>query len=157
MKICPECAFANEERFPACLWCNTVLTEVRSTPARDPGHPEHARQRLLGERHSRLRGQRCFAAACYVALVVFLTILPGGIADPQVLACFAAPAALVSFAVLGDCLGPLSAMFVQGVFSTAVLIAFGRGGVFTGFMLVGHVVLPAVFCYWVELIDGAYR
>ena len=72
------------------------------------------------------------------------------------LSCFAFAAAGVSFAVIKDYLGSLSAMFVQGVLSTALLVAFGSGGVFTGFMLVGQVVLPAVFFHWVELIAAAH-
>ena len=57
MKICPECALANEERFPACVVCHASLGDVRSTPSADPAHPEHARRALDEERRRITRRQ----------------------------------------------------------------------------------------------------
>lgn len=153
MKICPECAFANEERFPTCVWCNAVLAHVKSTPAADPAHPEHARDHLRRQRHSHHTAQRRFAAGCYVAAITFLAVVPGMIYDREVLLCIAAAAGAIAFAIVRGFLGQFSAMFLQGAASTALIVYFGKVGLLTSFTLAGHVLLPAVFTLWVDLID----
>ena len=153
MKICPECAFANEERFPTCVWCNAVLANVRSTPSADPAHPEHARDRLRRERHSHQSVQRRFAACGYVAVITFLAVVPGMVYEPHVLLCLGTAASVIAFAVVRGFLGQFSAMFLQGAVSTALIISFGKVGFLTSFTLAGHVLLPAVFALWMDLID----
>lgn len=157
MKICPECAFANEERFPACVWCNAVLVHVRSTPSADPAHPEHAHDLRLRQRHSRLRAQRRFATSCYLAAIIFLTVFPGLIFDWKALVSIFAAAGVVAFAVTQGFLGQFSAMFLQGIASTALVLLFGKISFLISFTLAGHVLLPAVFCVWLDLIDDGGR
>lgn len=157
MKICPECAFANEERFPACVWCNALLVDVKSTPAADPGHPEHFQRRLHGERHRHHRHQLSLVLASYVATITLLAFVPGLYLRPSMLAGFGGAAFLVGLGVVSGRLGPLSAMVAQGVAGTALMLFFGPHGPLTAFMLVGHVVLPAVFAHWVDLLDSAHR
>lgn len=156
MKICPECAFANEERFPACVWCNTVLVQVKSIPSADPAHPEHARVRLTRRRHSHQNAQRRFATLCYVLSITFLAVFPGMIYDREILLCVFSAAGVIAFAVVRGFLGQFSAMFLQGAVSTALIVLFGKVSFLIGFTLVGHVVLPAVFSLWVDLIDNGH-
>ncbi len=156
MKICPDCAFANEERFPTCVWCNTVLASVKSTPAADPAHPEHARRRLAGERHSYRRAQLCFSVACYAAILTLLAAVPGMIFDRYVLGCVFSGAAVVGLAMVRGYLGPFSAMFLQGVVTGAIIGAFGLVGLLTAFTLLGNILLPAVFHQWIDLIETGY-
>lgn len=156
MKICPECSFANEERFPTCVWCNAVLTRVKSTPSPDPNHPEHARARLLRERRSRQNVQRLFAALCYAAVITFLAVFPGMISDRQLLAGFFIAAGVIGFGIIRGTLGEFSAMFLQGAASVALVLVFNRVNFLTSFTLVGHVVLPAFFYQWAELIDDGH-
>ena len=157
MKICPECAFANEERFPTCVWCNTVLVNVRSTPSADPTHPEHAANHLRLQRRSHHTAQRRFAAGCYVTAITFLAVVPGMIYDRQVLLCIAAAAAVAAFAIVRRLLGQFTAMFLQGAVSTALIVCFGKINFLTAFTLAGHVLLPAVFVLWLDLIDGDHE
>ena len=64
MKICPDCALANEERFPACVACHTSLADVASTPSSDPTHPEHTRRVLDRQRREVARRQVAWAVVC---------------------------------------------------------------------------------------------
>ena len=157
MKICPECALTNEERFPACVRCNALLVGVRSTPAADPNHPEHAQRLLHRQRGRRQRWQLLFVLVSYVATMVFLAFVPGMYFDRGTLAVFAGGACVVGLGIVSEGLGPLSAMLAQGVVSAVLVLYFGGFGPLTAFMLLGHVVLPAVFAHWVDLLDSSYR
>lgn len=157
MKICPECAFANEERFPACVWCNALLVDVKSTPASGPDHPEHARRTRLEKVSRRRRSQLLFVLASYVGTITFLAVVPGLYFDANRLAAFAGVACLVGTGVVSGRLGPLASMLAQGAASTALILHFGVLGFLTAFMLLGHVVLPAVFAHWVDLLDSMHR
>ncbi len=156
MKICPECAFANEERFPACLWCNALLTSVRSTPAADPTHPEHAQRRLAVQRHTRRRGQHVFALLCYAATITFLAVLPGMVSEMGVLALCFLSACLVYAALAAGLLSQFTAMIMQGVITAVLILAFDLFNMLTAFTLVGHIVMAAVFAHWNDLIDDAH-
>ena len=157
MKICPQCAFANEERFPACLWCNELLVNVRSTPAADPLHPEHAQRALHRARHTRHRREWLAAALVYAVAATLLAVLPGMMFDPLRLSLHFAAAALVAGAIVRGVAGPLTGMFLHGALSTALVYLLGPMQVFVVFMLLGHVVLPNVFWHWTDLIEGANR
>ena len=49
------------------------------------------------------------------------------------------------------------APLIQGVASTALLIASNSFHPFIFFMLLCHIILPVVFWNWTELIHGAHR
>ncbi len=156
MKICPECAFANEERFPACLWCNALLVNVPSTPSPDPNHPEHAARRLARKRWSRQQRQQGLALGCYVAGIAALAAVPGLIFDGAILACFCAVAGVIGCTMIVGWLGQFPAMFLQGAASLALVLHFDLFNVLTGFMLLGHIIFPALFSQWVDLIDNGH-
>ena len=156
MKLCPECSFANEERFPTCIWCNAVLAHVKSTPSGDPNHPEHADAWRLRRRRSRQAGQLRFAVLCYAVLLTCLAVYPGLISDRLVLGELFLASALVGFAVTRGYLGQFTAMVVQAAASTALIVMAGLVNPFTSFALVGHVVLPAFFQQWVDLIEQGH-
>lgn len=156
MKICPECAFANEERFPACLWCNTVLTDVKSTPSPDPNHPEHFQRQLLRQRQTRWRTQLVLAALCYAVVATLLMVIPGAVFNVKILLGFFAAATVVGFVISSGSFHSFALMFLQGAISLAFLLSFQRVGVFAFFMLLGHIVLPAIWHVWVEMIDSGH-
>ena len=158
MKVCPQCAFANEERFPACLWCNALLVNVQSTPAADPDHPEHAQRKLDRERHVRSHRQWMFAAAVYCLAAMGLAVLPGMMHDPMHgCPCISArrpsspqPAAGIGWR------GPTQRHAgCMGRWSTALVYFFGPVHVFIFFMLVGHLLMPNLFWHWTDLIEGS--
>ena len=72
------------------------------------------------------------------------------------MACPAATGAAVIIAIIQDWLGFLPAMFVQEAFSTGLLVGLGLGGMFTGFMLLAHLVLPAIFALWLDSIGSGH-
>ena len=156
MRICPSCAFTNEERFPTCVWCNTVLVNVNYTPSADPNHPEHARARQLRKRRSAQASQLRFATFCYAVLMTCLAAYPGMIFDRIVLGEIFLASTVVGFTITRGYLGQLTSMFVQGAASTALIVSFDLMNPFTSFALLGHVVLPAVFYQWVDLIDHGH-
>ena len=157
MKICPQCAFANEERFPACLWCNALLVNVRSTPAVDPSHPEHARNERDQQRHASRRRQLAFAVWCYGAVTTLLAVLPGMMTDPVRLGLHFTVGAVVAAVVVRGIAGQFTGMFLHGALSTALVYLYGPLHVFIFFMILGHILLPNIFWHWVEMIDGALR
>ena len=157
MKVCPQCAFANEERFPACLWCNELLVNVPSTPAADPEHPEHAQRKLDGERHARWHRQWVFAAAVYCVAATLLAVLPGMIRDPTRLFMHFGVAAMVVMAMSLRWAGQHSGMFLHGMLSAFLVYLFGPWQVFIFFMLLGHLLMPNIFWHWTELIDDSNR
>lgn len=156
MKICPECAFANEERFPACLWCNALLVDVRSTPAADPDHPEHALRERQAQRHSRQRAQVACWLGSYVGTITFLAGVPGMMFDVGTLAAFAGAALAVGLAMAAGFLGQFQSMFIQGALGMGLVMYFSTWSLLTGFMLLGHIIAPAIFAHWLELIDDAH-
>lgn len=156
MKICPECAFVNEERFPACLWCNAVLTDVKSTPSPDPSHPEHLQRRMSRERQAQRRTQLFLVAGGYATTATLLMVLPGAVFNGKILLSFFAVAAGVGLAISRGYPVTFAAMFLQGAISLAFLLWFQSVGVFAFFMLLGHILLPAIWRQWVELIDDGH-
>ena len=157
MKICPDCALANEERFPTCIVCNVSLADVPSTPSADPAHPEHARRAREQERRWITRRQLGWAAVCDVAIVTGLAFYPGLMFDPEVLTLYAASAAIVAMAVWQEMAGVFLAGFLQGVASVTLWLCFGTPQPFALYMLAGHVLATMTFCHWVEMIHEANR
>ncbi len=157
MKVCPQCAFANEERFPACLWCNEVLVSVPFTPAADPDHPEHAQRKLNGERHERLHRQWLFATFVYCLVATGLAVLPGMMHDPMRLALHFGAAALVVASMGRGWAGQHGGMLLHAALSMALVYFFGPIHIFIFFMLLGHLLLPNLFWHWTDLIDDSNR
>ena len=157
MKICPECALTNEERFPACVVCHASLADVRSTPSSDPAHPEHARRALAHQRGRIARRQLAWAVVCYVLFICGLTVWPGGVPDLEVGMLYVAGALFVALAVASDWLGGFPAATLQAAMSVTLILVFGPSGVFSAFVLAGHVVAPMMLHQWVEMIHDAYR
>lgn len=157
MKVCPNCAFTNEERYPTCLLCHTVLADVPSTPSADPDHPEHEQRALLQKRWKLVRRQ-LFSAGFFYALTITVSALIGGqVTDPLVLLLYFASGVFVALCVTRGGLGRLSAGAVQGALSVLLLLTFGPLQLFIFFMLAAHASVPALFCLWVEMIHSAHR
>ena len=157
MKICPECALANEERFPACVVCHASLADIRSTPAADLTHPEHARRALDRRRYGIERRQLGWAAVCYVLVIAGLAIFPGLVFDREVWTLYVLSSFVIVLAVWQDLAGPFLAGLLQGVASLTLFLCFGPQQPFALFMLAGHVLVPMVFCQWVGMIHDANR
>jgi hypothetical protein len=157
MKICPNCAFANEERFPACLLCNTLLVDVRSTPCTDPKHPEFAQQALNKERRQITRGQVRAAILLYAAVITLTAACPGLIFSVQTLLCYFGGGAVVGLAVGRGIIGQFSAGLVQGLCSLLLVFYFGPFHPLTFFMFIAHIIAPSVLSHWVEMIDSLNR
>ena len=157
MKICPECALANEERFPTCIVCHTPLADVRSTPAADPAHPEHTRRALDRQRRALTRRQLGWASACYLAVIVGTTIFPGLVSDPQVLTLYAAGGAVVVLAVWQDLAGTFLAGLLQGGIGVTLLLCFGPVHLMSFAALSFQSLTAMLFHQWVELIHDANR
>ena len=157
MKICPDCALANQERFPACVVCHASLADIASTPAADPAHPEHARRDLDRRRRQTARHQLIWATICYLLVVSGSAVWPGSILDPQVLTLYAASSLVVALAALYDLAGVFVAALLQGTASLALVLCFGPAQPFVFFMLAIHILAPMVFCHWTEMIHDAHR
>ena len=157
MKICPSCLLSNEERVPACVWCNTVLANVRSTPSADPNHPEFLREKLARERAGIKRGQIGFAAVSYVLGTTLLAVYPGLIFSPPILLLYAGASVVVVLAIVRDWVGQFTATFLQGAFSLALVLRYGPVQILVVFMLLAQAMLPMVFWHWTEMIHDVNR
>ena len=157
MKICPECALANEERFPTCIVCNASLADVRSTPSADPAHPEHARRALDLQRRQVTRQQLGWASACYLAVIAGTAVFPGLVTDPEVQAMYAAGGAAVALAVWQDLAGMFLAGLLQGAASVALLLCFGPVHLLAVAALSCQVLAAMLFSHWIEMIHDANR
>lgn len=157
MKICPDCALANEECFPVCVVCNASLADIRSTPAADPAHPEHERRVLDGERRRVARRQVAWAAGGYVLVIGGSAVWPGGVTDPEVGLLYVVSALVVALAAEMDLVGGFAAGALQGAMSVTLVLCFGPGGLTVAFLLAGHALAPMMFCQWIEMIHDAHR
>jgi hypothetical protein len=155
MKICPQCAFVNDERFAICAYCNASLADVPVTPSDDPNAPEHQRRKMDAERHQRTRGQLRFAVLCYVLVITASAAFTGFIFNPGVLALYAASALVVAIAVVRDWAGQFTASFLQCACTVPLVYYFGPVHPLTFFMFALHIMIPILFWHWVELIHGA--
>lgn len=157
MKVCPNCSFSNDERFPTCVLCNTLLVDVPVTPSANPDDPEHERRALAEQRRHYTQKQIRFAAILYSLLITLTAILPGLVSNPLVLLLYFASSLVVVFAVLRDIVGQFSASLLQGLLSALLLIFFGPMQPFIFFMLGIHVIVPAFLWHWTDLIENANR
>ena len=157
MKVCPQCQFSNEERFPACLWCNAPLMDVRSTPSADPHSPEHRQRARSIQQDRSARRQTAFALFCYTAVTVGLAVCPGMVGSLRTLSVYGAAGLAVGLSLAAGWLADLPAAFLQGTLSLVLLLNFGPVQPFAFFMLLGHVLLPMVFVHWLEMIHDAHR
>lgn len=157
MKVCPSCSFQNDERFPTCVVCNTVLVDVPSTPSAKPDDPEHERRALTEKRHASTRRQLRSAGILYALIITLTAAFPGLVLSPLVLLLYFFSSLVVVFAVVRDIGGQFSASLLQGVLSFLLLTYFGPMQPFIFFMLVGHLTLPAFLWHWTDLIHSANR
>ena len=157
MKVCPNCSFSNDERFPTCVLCNTMLMDVPSTPSADLADPEHERRALSKKRQDITRRQIWSAAILYAVIITLTAVFPGLVLSPQILLLYFLSSFVVVVAVLRDIVGQFSASVLQGVLSLFLVIYFGPMQPFIFFMLAGHVIVPAVFWHWTDLIHSANR
>ena len=157
MKVCPQCAFANPERFPACIVCNTVIVDVASTPSQDPNDPEH-QQRAIAEARRRIgRQQVRTIALLYPGLIVATAAFPGLIWSPTVLGLYFLSSVVLLGAVLLRWVGQLSAPILQGVLSVLLVVYFGPEQPFIFFMLAAHIIAPAVLWHALDTIQDLHR
>lgn len=157
MKICPKCSLANEERYPACVRCNTIIMEVSSTPCSDPDDPEHQQRALDTRRHKIARGQLRLAAISYAFVITSTAVLPGLVLNPWVLLLYLISSITVVIAVLRQVAGQFSAPLLQSLLSSLLLICFGPLQPFIFFMVAAHIVLPTLLWHWIDLIHGLNR
>ncbi len=157
MRVCTHCSFPNEERFPTCVLCNTLLVDAPSVPASDPNHPEHEQRALNEKRHRIIRRQLRFAAILYTLVITLTAMFAGLVFSPQVLLLYFISGLIVVFALLRGIVGQLSASLLQGLLSVLLLSYFGPFQPLIFFMLDLHVTVPSVLWHWVDLIHSAHR
>ena len=157
MKVCPQCAFVNEERYPTCIWCNAIITGVKSTPHPDPNHPEHQEKALIAERRAKWSREVRNAVIVYSLANTVVAVFPGLVFAPQALAGHFVSGFLVALAVARGLAGRFIAAFVQGIFCVFLILTFGPITPFTFAMLPGQILFAALFDLWIELIRDANR
>jgi hypothetical protein len=157
MKTCPKCAFANEEHFPTCVWCNTSLAQIRSIPSQDATHPEHKQNTTADQRAAIIRRQSLGAVFVYALAITFLAAVPGMIFAPGILTLFFATAFLVGAVVCLGITGQFSSSMLQGAISVVLLIFSASYQPFIFFTLVGHIILPGLLWHATAMIDDANR
>ena len=72
MKVCPSCAFSNDDRFPTCVWCNRTLSDIPSTRSTDAAHPGREFEEI-SEKRSLLNWREARSASIFYALAIALT------------------------------------------------------------------------------------
>jgi hypothetical protein len=157
MKTCPKCAFANEEHFPTCVWCNTSLAQICSLPSQDATHPEHQRNTIADQRTAIIRRQSLGAVLVYALTIAFLAAVPGMIFAPGILTLFFTTALLVGALVYLGIAGQFSSSMLQGVISIVLLIFSASYQPFVIFTLVGHIILPGFLWHAIAMIDDVNR
>jgi hypothetical protein len=157
MKTCPSCTFLNEERYPTCVLCNTILVDVVSTPSLDPNSPEHENEVITEERREITRSQLRFVAILYAISITFTAMIPGMVFNPIALFCYLLSSVVVMGAMLRDIVGQFTSTSLQGALSLILLIYFGPLQPFIFFMLVGHITMPAIYWHWMEMIRTTSR
>jgi hypothetical protein len=157
MKVCLNCSFHNDERFPICVWCDASLADVPFTPSTNPDDPEHARRALREERRLLVHRQVSFATFCYLLVITLTAAWPGLVLRPSELLLYSASSLIVALAIQRDIAGQLSAALLQGGFSLLLVICFESMQPFVFFMFAAHIVAPMVFWHWAEMIHDAHR
>ncbi|EDY19788.1 hypothetical protein CfE428DRAFT_2377 [Chthoniobacter flavus Ellin428] len=157
MKICPNCEFSNDERFPTCAYCNAMIMDVPVTPSADPDDLEHERRALSETRHRTIRGQVAWAGVLYAIVIALTAATLGQVDHPLALALYAGSGLLVTFAITRNIAGQFSASLLQGILTLLLILCFGPIQLFSIFMLVGHIIVPSILWHWIELIYSANR
>jgi len=157
MKICPQCEFSNDERFPTCAYCNAMIMDVPVTPSADPADPEHERRALSEKRHRTIRGQVAGAGVLYAIVIALTAATLGAVQDPLALGLYACSGLLVTLAIARNIAGQFSASLLQGILTLLLIFCFGPIQLFSVFMLVGHIIVPGFLWHWIELIYSANR
>jgi hypothetical protein len=162
MKLCPECALANEDGFPTCAWCNTVIVGVASLPEID-STPAELEAKALSARRGRLTRWQVFCASVvYAAGIAGLAIMPGFMFSIEPLAIYFVTALLVAFGIHRGWLGQFTSAFLQGAGSSAIVLLLSRADLvtvhpFLFFMLIGHIVFASALCLRIDMIHSAHR
>jgi len=157
MKVCPQCDYLNEDRFPTCIWCNAVITGVKSTPHPDPNHPENLEKRLAQEWRVKWRKERRQAMLVYSLGVTFLAAFPGGVLQWDTLTLYFATGLLVALAVDKGIAGRMRAGILQGLLVVLLVFEFGPVHPFTFFMIPAQIMVAMLLVYWLELIRDVNR
>jgi hypothetical protein len=157
MKTCPKCAFSNEERFPTCVWCNTSLALVPSTPAAGASDAERERMAQSEQRSSIIRRQSRATVFVYALAITFLAAVPGMIFHPGILALYFGLGLLVGGFVYLGITGQFTSCVLQGALSTVTVISLGPYQPFIFFTLVGHIILPGFLWHGLTMIHDANR
>lgn len=134
-----------------------MLVDVPSTPSADPANPEHERRALSKKRQQITRRQIWSAAILYSVTITLLAAFPGFVFRPQILLLYFLSSFVVVVAVAWNFVGQFSTSLLQGALSALLLIYFGPMQPFIVFMLIGHVIVPAIFWHWTDLIHSANR
>lgn len=161
MKVCPQCSFANDERFPTCAYCSASIADVASIETVDPSASE-VDWKGVCEMRRKLHGKQIrWAAVLYAAVITLTALCPGFVFKPFVLLLYALSSLTVVVLIRRGVVEQLSASLLQGVLSLALLFVFGTSAgpfhPFLPFMLLSHIVLPTLFWHWTAMIDDAHR
>lgn len=157
MKICPSCSFPNEERFPTCALCNTLIVDVPSTPSRDAANPEHEWRALNKKRHQATWREIAFANIFHSGIITLLAAFPGMVSAPQTLLFYCLSSLIVITSVQCDFTGQLTAPLTQGALSILLVAYFGPWQPFIFFMIAGHITFAALYWHWTDWIRSADR
>jgi hypothetical protein len=157
MKVCPSCAFSNEECFPTCVYCNAVIVDVPSMPSAGPDSSGHE-WRAMSENHRKIaRGRLRSASAIYALAIALLAVLPGLTFSLLALGLYFLSGIVVAVATVRNIVGQFSACLLQGMLSVVVLIYFVSPQPFIFIGLLGQIVSATLFWHWSDMIRNAHR
>ena len=151
MKQCPKCSFANAERYPACVVCNTAIFDVESTSP-EPDDPDYDRWALGLKRNEALDRQERSATVLYALGITGAAFYPGFVSTPWVLLIYFLGALVVGWAACRQWAGQFTSPFFQGILSLLVLVLCGPIHLFVFYMMAGHILLAIVLWHWIQSI-----
>jgi len=160
VKRCPKCYRANADEADACVLCNEPLADIDPTLRFDPlkDGEEWKKSHLL--RTKILRRDVIIAAFVYALAIDFTAVIMGVVFGPLALSLYFISALAVAFAVSKHLAGQFTAACLQGGMSVALIITFipmqNLAFLVYGLML-AHVVLPVLFCHWIDGMRDMYR
>ena len=160
MKRCPKCFRANADEAVVCVLCNESLAEVDATLRFDPEKDAEEWAKSHALRTRILRRDMIAAAIVYAVAIDFTVVIMGFLFDPLALLLFFLSALVVAFAVCKRIAGQFIAAFMQGGMSVALLAAYIplQNSAFLVFILIlAHLVLPILFCHWIDGMRDMYR
>jgi len=151
MKVCPECGYVNQDRFPTCIYCNTNISTVPSTTSPQVNPAEHEQHQGIEIRHQITRTKLRNAILLYGISVTFLAIIPGLIFNPLALFGYLVGSVFVGITVTRGITGTFTATLLQCILSTLNIFYLSFSPLFP-IMILGHIVLPMLLCLWVDMI-----